>query len=146
MLQSYYKKEVAYPKTIDQALTLLKLPDDAKPPLKDRFGQPWQYALTGFAKVAGFADQKYTLQSTALGTTSDFKEALKLPYASRLVAVPVQVMPAGASQTVKFNMGGGKAAVVGVGQAAGELYLAYVGATLMVVCDYTHWKVIPTKP
>lgn len=135
-LQVYYRKQVAYPKSLDQ------LPADARPPLNDRFGKPWNYKLTGFAKVPGFADQKYSLQSAALGDTSDFKAAVQLPYAARIAAVPVQILAApGNTQAVKFNLGG-SAAVVGVGQSAGDLYLAFVGAKIVVVCDYTHWKIL----
>ena len=50
-----------------------------RPPATDRFGQPWQYALTGFAKVAGFTDQKYSLQSAALGDTSDSRPRSRSP-------------------------------------------------------------------
>ena len=136
-LQGYYRKNVAYPKTLDQ------LPTDARPPMADRFGKPWNYKLAGFAKVKGFADQKYALESAALGDTSDFKAALKLPYAARITAVPVEVVALpGGKQAVKFNVGGSPA-VVGVGQAAGDLYLAFVGAKIVVVCDCTHWKIIP---
>ena len=136
-LQAYYGKHVAYPKTLDQ------LPADGRPPLNDRFGKPWNYKLTGFAKVPGFNDQKYSLQSAVLGDVSDFKGAVALPYAARIVAVPQQVLAApGNTQAVKFNVAG-SAAVVGVGQAAGDLFLAFVGAKIIVVCDYTHWKILP---
>ena len=136
-LQVYYRKQVAYPKTLDQ------LPVDGRPPLSDRFGKPWNYKLTGFGKVPGFVDQKYSLQSVVLGDASDFKGALALPYATRIVAVPQQVIAApGNTQAVKFTVAGSPA-VVGVGQAAGDLYLAFVGAKLLVVCDYTHWKILP---
>jgi len=136
-LQAYYKKHVAYPKTLDQ------LPVDGRPPLSDRFGKPWNYKLSGFGKVPGFIDQKYSLQSTVLSDVSDFKVALALPYAARITAVPQQVIAApGNAQAVKFSVAGSPA-VIGVGQAAGDLYLAFVGARIMVVCDYTHWKILP---
>jgi hypothetical protein len=143
-LQLCYRKQVAYPKSLDEMVTLLKLPPAGGPPMNDRFGKPWVYALTGFAKVAGFKDQKYSLQSPLLGDTSDFKAAVQLPYASRFVATPAQVVPApGNTQAVRFNLGGSKVAVVGAGQAAGDLYVAYIGTAILVVCDYTHWKILP---
>ncbi len=136
-LQAYYRKQVAYPKTLEQ------LPAESRPPLSDRFGKLWSYQLTGFAKVPGFTDQKYVLQSVLLGDTSDFKAALKLPYGTRIAAVPMQVLALpGGAQAVKFNMGKSPA-VVGVGQAGGDLFLAFVGARILVVCDYTHWKILP---
>jgi hypothetical protein len=136
-LQAYYRKQVAYPKSLDQ------LPAEARRPANDRFGKPWNYKLTGFAKLTGFTDQKYSLQSAFLGDTSDFKAAVKLPYAARLSATPVQVVAGpGNLPAVKFNVAGG-APVIAVGQAAGDLYLAFVGAKIVVVCDYTHWKIFP---
>ena len=37
----------------------------------------------------------------------------------------------------------GSAAVVGVGQSAGDLYLAFVGTSIVVACDDAHWKIFP---
>ena len=136
-LQAYYRKQVVYPKSLEQ------LPAEARRPVNDRFGKPWNYKLTGFAKLPGFTDQKYSLQSAFLGDSSDFKAALKLPYAARILATPAQVLAGpGNLPAVKFNVTGG-APVIAVGQAAGDLYLAFVGAKFVVVCDYTHWKIFP---
>jgi hypothetical protein len=135
-LQSYYHKQIAYPKSLDQ------LPPNARGPLADRFGQPWSYKLTGFAAVPGFGDQKYALESPTLGDTSDFKTAVQLPYAGRIVAIPLQILPPqGNTRAVKFNLGR-SVAMIGTGEAAGDLFLAYVGKSFIVVCDYTHWKII----
>ena len=141
-LQVYYRKEVAYPKTLEQVAAHPKL-KSAPPPLNDRFGKPWNYALTGFEKLKGFADQKYSLRSAVLGDLSDLKSAEKLPYAERISAVPQQVIPApGNLLAVKFNLGK-ITSVIGAGTAAGDLYLAFVGEKIIVVCDYTHWKIFP---
>ncbi len=148
-LQAYYRKEVAYPKTLEQIAAHPKLKSAPQPPFNDRFGKPWNYALTGFEKVKGFekvqgfADQKYSLRSTVLGDLSDLKSAEKLPYASRISAVPTQVIPApGGTLAVKFTLGK-TTSVVGAGTATGDLHLAFVGAKIIVVCDFTHWKLFP---
>jgi hypothetical protein len=142
-LQAYYRKEAAYPKTLEQLAAHPKLKTIPQPPWRDRFGKPWEYQLTGFAKLKGFTDQKYSLRSAVLGDTSELKAAVKLPYAAHISAVPQQVIPApGNTQAVKFNLAG-SAAVVGVGQATGDLHVAFVGAKIIVVCDYTHWKILP---
>jgi hypothetical protein len=141
-LRAYHRKEIAYPKTLEQLAAHPKLKNEPKPPFLDRFGKPWSYQLTGFAKLKGFADQNYSLRSTALGDLSDIKSAIRVPYASHIKAVPVQVIPAGNSLAVKFNLSG-SAAIVGVGQATGDLHVAFVGAKIVVVCDYTHWKIFP---
>ena len=148
-LQAYYRKEVAYPKALEQIAAHPKLKSAPPPPLNDRFGKPWNYALTGFEKVKGFeklkgfADQKYSLRSAVLGDLSDLKSAEKLPYAERISAIPQQVIPApGNLLAVKFNLGK-TTAVIGAGTAAGDLHLAFVGTKIIVVCDYTHWKIFP---
>lgn len=148
-LQAYYRKEIAYPKTLEQIAAHPKLKSGPQPPATDRFGKPWNYTLTGFEnvkgfeKVKGFADQKYSLRSAVLGDVSDMKSAVKLPYAARISAVPTQVIPApGDTLAVKFNLAG-KTAVVGGGTASGDLYVAFVGAKIIVVSDFTHWKIFP---
>jgi hypothetical protein len=145
-LQIFYRKEVAYPKMLDLIAKHPKIPAEARPPFMDRFGQPWDYRLTGFAK-AGFADQKYSLQSTALGDLSDMKSAIAAPYASRIQATPVQIVAApGNTVAVKFNnVGKAGTAIVAVGQATGDLHVAFAGSSIVVVCDHTHWKIFP-KP
>ena len=142
-LQAYYRKEAAYPKTLEQLAAHPKLKSQPQPPWRDRFGKPWDYQLTGFAKLKGFADQKYALRSAVLGDTSELKVVVNLPYASRISAMPQQVIPApGNTQAVKFNLAG-SSAVVGVGQATGDLHVAFVGAKIIVVCDFTHWRILP---
>jgi hypothetical protein len=141
-LRAYHRKEIAYPKTLEQIAAHPKLKSEPKPPSLDRFGKPWSYQQAGFAKLKGFADQNYSLRSTALGDLSDIKSAVRAPYASRIQAVPVQVVAAGNVPAVKFNLAG-SAAIVGVGQATGDLHVAFVGAKILVVCDYTHWKIFP---
>lgn len=143
-LQLYYRKEVAYPKSLNQLAAYPKLPADTRPPMNDRFGKPWVYQLTGFTKLRGLTDQKYSLQSSVLGDLSELKLALAAPYGSHITATPVQVVTApGNTVAVKFNLPGKGAAVIGAGQAAGDLHLAWVGSQIIVVCDYTHWRIFP---
>ena len=94
--------------------------------------------------MPGFEDQKYSLQSAVLGDLSDFNAAVALPYAARIVAVPQEVIAAVGSnpQMVKFNVAG-SSVLLGPGLATGSLHLAYAGTKILVVCDYTHWKILP---
>ncbi len=149
-LQFYYRKEVAYPKTLDLVAKHPKIPADVRPPFIDRFGQQWNYRLTGLTgslKATGFTDQKYSLQSMVLGDLSDMKSALAAPYASRIAAVPAQIVAApGGASAVKFSsVGRGVTAIVAVGQASGDLHVAFAGAKIIAVSDFTHWKIFP-KP
>jgi hypothetical protein len=146
-LQLFYRKEVAYPQVLQQVNSHPKVPAEARPPMTDRLGKPWVYKLVGFKTIPNTLNQKYSLQSTALGELSDLKAAVKAPYGSSIQATPVQVVPApGNSVAVKFNLGAtGGSAVIGQGASSGNLYLAFAGAQIVVVCDYTYWKVFP-KP
>lgn len=142
-LQAYYRKEIAYPKNLAEIAAHPKLKNEVKPPETDRFGKPWSYSLTGFEKVKGFGDQKYSLRSTVLGDLSETSAAEKLPYASRIVAVPQRViaMP-DTTIGVSFNIGKTPSLSM-LGPGAGDLHLAFVGAKIIVVCDHTHWKILP---
>ena len=142
-LQAYYRKEIAYPKDLAQLAANPKLKTVPRAPETDRFGKAWMYALTGFEKLKGFENQKYTLRSAVLGDLSDVKAAAALPYASRITAVPRQVVPMPDNTlAVRFNYGN-VTSVTLLGSGSGDVLLAYVGAKIIVVCDYTHWKILP---
>jgi hypothetical protein len=146
-LRLYYRKEIGFPKTLDQLASYKKLPAGTPVPLLDRFGKPWNYRLTGFQSVQGLSDQKYTLLSDALGETSDLQAATKLAYAARITVVPKEIVttPTG-GLAVKFqDSANGKTALVSVGTNSGELHVAFAGQSILVVCDHAHWKIYP-KP
>lgn len=136
-LQAYYRKNIAYPRSLDQ------LPAPGRPPLTDRFGKPWDYKLTGLTKIKGFDDQKYALESSFLGDHSDYRAALELPYASRIQAEPLQVLVGpGNVPSVKFKRAQGDI-TIGLGQSVSNVYVAFIGARIVVVCDDMHWKIFP---
>ena len=71
------------------------------------------------------------------------QSAASLAYASKITAVPQRVitMPNNTS-AVSFNLGKSVSmSMVGPGQ--GDLHLAFIGAKFIVVCDHTHWKILP---
>lgn len=142
-LHAYYRKEVAYPKELAQIAAHPRLKINPPPPDTDRFGKPWSYLLTGFEKLKGFPDQKYTLRSMVLGDSSDLNAAEKLPYGSRIVAVPQRViaMPDNTS-AVGFQIGASSLLSL-LGPGSGDLHLAFIGTKIVVVCDHTHWKLLP---
>lgn len=142
-LQVYYRKEIAYPKELAQISVLPGLKNGPKPPETDRFGKPWSYTLTGFEKTKGFKDQKYSLRSVVLGDLSELNAAEKLAYGSKIVAVPQRIvtMPNN-TLGISFNVGSSVLLSM-VGPGAGDLHLAFVGNKCIVVCDHTHWKILP---
>jgi hypothetical protein len=141
-LQSFYRREVAYPKDLAQIASHPRLKNEPKPPETDRFGKPWNYRLTGFEKVKGFADQKYELRSSVLGDISELNAAEKLPYASRILAVPQRIITL-PDNSLAVSFGLGKTSSLSMlGPGAGDLHLAFVGAKIIIVCDHTHWKLL----
>jgi hypothetical protein len=142
-LQSYYRKEIAYPKDLAQCAANPKLKNAPKPPETDRFGKPWVYSLSGFEKLKGFENQKFTLSSAVLGPLSELKAAEKLPYGSRITGVPMQVLPMPDNTlAVKFNYGNNTSVTL-MGSSSRDVHLAYVGTRFIVVSDYNHWKLLP---
>ena len=150
-LQLYYRKEVRYPNKLAALTDHPGIPADRQPRLVDRWDTPWEYKLTGFASMPGFRDQRYTLSCKKLGSISDSATALALPYGAGISARPVRVVlsqDAGAVVEFTGQSGGdsrGGRLLLGTGRRSGDLFLAYVGEALIVVCDQVHWKVIP-KP
>lgn len=142
-LQAYYRKEVAYPKELAQITTHPRLKTEPKAPETDRFGKPWNYTLTGFEKLKGLTDQKYSLRSSVLGDLSELKVAERLPYGARITAVPQRVIALpDNTAAVSFNLGTTSLLSM-MGPGAGDLHLAFLGAKIIVVCDHTHWKILP---
>jgi hypothetical protein len=142
-LQAYYRKEVAYPKDLAQITTHLRLRHEAKPPETDRFGKTWNYTLTGFEKLKGLTDQKYSLGSSVLGDLSELKVAERLPYGARITAVPQRVITLpGNTEAVSFSLGTTSLLSM-LGPGVGDLHLAFIGTKIIVVCDHTYWKIFP---
>jgi len=133
-LKAYYKSEVEFPNNLS------KLSGTVGLPLRDRFGKPWVYSLTGFSKLGGFANQKYSLESEDLGDASDYQSVINLSYASGLEAEPVQMASDGGTPAVTFNLSG-REVKMGVGQGVNGIFVSFIGEQIIVVCDNTFWKI-----
>lgn len=147
-LKLFYREEVAFPKELAEISTHPKIPADARPPANDAFGTPWKYSLVGFEKMPGFENQKYSLECTELGPQSDLAASLKLRYADQIKIKPVGIQPGpGGGTIVNFQAADSKGMMMmGEGQVAKGIQLAFVGQGILVVCDATHWKVFSFKP
>ena len=144
-LQLYYRKEVGYPASLADLVAHPKIPREQRPPLADRFGNPWQYRLVGIKGLPAFQDQRYELLSTALGDQSELEAALKSPYGFGIEVVPEQVWPALNPPQVTFKNPADEGAVLAIplGRSVGGLYLAYIGSDLLIVCNHSYWKIFP---
>lgn len=145
-LKLFYREEIGFPKDLAEISTHPKIPANARPPATDAFGTPWKYSLSGFENLPGFesfGNQKYSLECVELGPLSDLKESLKLRYADQIKIKPVGIQPGpGGGSVVNFQAADSKGMMMmGEGQVAKGIQLAYVGQGILVVCDATHWKV-----
>jgi hypothetical protein len=142
-LRAYYRKEIAFPSDLSQIASHPRFKTELKFPEMDRFGKPWIYTLKGLEKLKGFTDQRYTLRSAVLGDLSDLKSAAALPYASRISAVPQRVVAMPDNTTAVSFKNGTNTSLSLPGPGAGDLHLAFIGYKIIVVCDHTHWKLLP---
>ena len=154
-LQAYYREEVAYPSAVADVAAHPGIDKTLHPPEADRWGTPWRYRLVGFRGVPGFLDQRYEIASAKLGKTSDFLEALGIPYGDGIRMEPLRLAGSGAGPgaLVEFRKtaaGEGSPTerqvfVLGEGRSWKGISLAYIGDNILVTCDRTHWKLF-AKP
>jgi hypothetical protein len=99
--------------------------------------------------MPGFENQKYSLECAELGPLSDLQNSLKLRYADHIKIKPTSISPApgGVGSIINFQATDSKSVtVLGEGQVAKGIQLAFVGQEILVVCDPTHWKVFNFRP
>lgn len=166
-LQAYYREEVRYPPTLQVLLHHGSVPGAGDLPSEDRFGVPWHYSLVGYEGVPGFRDQRYRLESALIQSTSDFREALGIPYGGRIGLIPdelttirvrgeenvlVHFVPTKPTAKKGVTADGSPPGQVGLspkvtgimtGGRVEDVFLAFVGRQVIVVCDDQHWKVFP---
>ncbi len=140
-LKAQYQKDVAFPPALD---VLRALPEAERPPLTDRFGSPWQYAIDGFKRIAPTRGQRYRLGSSQLGESSDLAAALARPYGAG--ATPPRPLRRGADGTAIIFLVGTERPVVSVGTKVGGWMLAWAGSKLLVMSDGDYWALLPSPP
>lgn len=162
-LQFYYRREIGYPRNLRELAEYKGLPESLAFQAKDRWGNPWEYRLTGFSKIANLLNQKHQLRSSKLGDGSDLARALALPYGSGIQIKPVAVQPGlreglelleievlsdPGEETATQNDSAQRAhlAIVGEGTLTDGAFLAHIGKHILVVCDRYHWKLFAKPP
>jgi len=144
-LKFLYRKNIAFPATLDAMKTL---PAAQQGPFVDRWKQTWNYRLVGFKSPVfkNARDQKYELQSAALGPDSDLKMAMEVPYASKVNLKPGKIISASpGKETIEFSTTDEKAqkSMLSVGSDSGAISFPYMGPSLIILSDGDHWSVIP---
>jgi hypothetical protein len=157
-LQFYYRREVRYPRSLNDLFTYAPLPKDASLPPTDRWGASWRYALTGFKSMPGLMDQHYDLSCARLEKRSDLAAALAIPYASRVRVKPTRMLstvPGGevvemillsdAPQPADADpqKPAGKTIAIGINSTAEGMTLVYVSKLILILHDSDHWTVLP---
>ena len=156
-LKAYYKKEVAYPATLDLIAQHPQIPAGLHPPLKDRWGTEWRYELVGFKRLPGFENQKYSLSCLRLGRETSVADALEAAYATGIRITPSRIVTTRTDrQVLEYTLADKEASagaantevapankkLISVGSQVGDLYLAYIGEHIIIVCDRAHWAVL----
>ena len=136
-----------FPASLD---ALAKLPQASRPPMNDRWGQPWNYRLAEFKHFKGLSGQKYVLGSARLGASSDLAVALLQSYPDGSDLVPEQVLSGGdGRKTVRFHTTGEKpeSVVMAEGTGTKNATLAVVGERILVLSDGDRWVLLgrPTE-
>ena len=90
-LLGYFGDHVVYPESIH---VFDNVPLVTRPPLVDRWGRAWKYRLAAFKHLKRAKKQRYILESSELDPLTDLKDALNVPYASRINIKPVSIMAA----------------------------------------------------
>jgi hypothetical protein len=150
-LQFYYRREVRYPRSLDELFAYPKLPKDPALPRQDRWKTDWRYALVGFKTMPGMLDQKYEIFCSKLGNSgSDLALALAVPYGRLINAKPVRMLSSTpGSETAEWliappsastSAADAKTAALGAGSTAQGLSVAYIGKLILVAYDKDHWK------
>jgi len=148
-LQLYYRKNIEYPKTLDSIKPFQK---DGLPPLVDRWNKPWAYSLSEFQNLKklgalyAMPGQKYNLRSAMLGTNSDLKASIALPYAGGMPLKPMKVLSGMASkEMIQFESTEGKQTkvVLSIGTDNAGITMCYCGPKLLVLADMNHWLIVP---
>ena len=142
-LQGYYRKEVRYPSAFKDLSGHVGVQGLDAWRETDRWGRQWDYRQAGIEGIPGLYGQSYTLQSPELKEQSDFAEALKVAYGANILITPERIISSNSSTPVvqvSSKEGGANVGVV-VGKSLDGVFMAYVGRSLVVVCDASHWKV-----
>lgn len=159
-LQFYYRREIAYPETLDALAAYKALPEKMAFPMKDCWGENWNYQLVGYGQLPELLNQKYSLSFRQIEKNADLKKALALPYGSQ-----IRIRPTGLTSMIKGrenneieieepNIQGAdgkeqdkRTLMVNTGTRAHGSLIAYSGNYIFLVCDLYHWKVFlkPTK-
>ena len=140
-LQKVYAEDLEYPEALS---AVSEPPPEARPPMADRFGAAWLYTPTAFKKLQTGDRQTFVLESTRLGTGSDLKQALALPYGADFSFKPAKVMPSiGGKAVITFQDAAGRVETLSEGAAGSDLGLAYLGDQVLILSGGDYWSIQP---
>ncbi len=147
-LQLYYRKHMKYPEDLQDALDYaLNSKYKLKAPSTDRWGKKWEYELVGFKKLIKVPkNQKYTISSVLLGQTTDFNQALELPYAEKIKLLPVRMASTvRGKEAVYFVSADDKKKTsinINVGGRRMGVTVGFVGKNVIALTEGNHWKMV----
>ena len=153
-LQFYYRREIAYPETLAELAVYKALPEKLAFPMKDCWGDDWNYQLVGYSRMPDLLNQKYSLTYRQIEKNADLKKALAIPYASQIRIRPTGVtsrvegrenneieVEETSSQGLEGVEQEKRTLMVNTGIRTHGSIIAYSGKYIVLVCDFYHWKV-----
>lgn len=114
--------------------------------LTDRWGRPWSYRLAAFKHFRLPADQRYTLESSTLGATSDLGAALKIQGAAGMALKSTGFVTVDRGKSVaEFEpaSGVGRRFTMMEGTTQGGVKCVSVAPHFILLSDGDRWAVVP---
>lgn len=140
-LQAYYLAEIEYPRRLKN----LKESHSSAPfEMLDRWQQPWTYQARTPEHLPGALRQTYVLESERLGRDSDLEAALGTRYGGdfQLRVKQLRTLEPGNKEVTLYEESLDLDIVLTQKFGSGQLELAYVGSTVVIVSSGDFWIVV----
>lgn len=141
-LLQVFAENIEYPDTL---APVGNLPENLRPPMTDRWGEPWSYHVSDFKQIKAGAKSNYALQSTKLGETSDLEKALARPYGGGERLQLTKMPPQNGKALLKVSGTGGSQTLVGEGTVAGRMSFPYCGEAILILSNGDYWFIEQTQ-
>lgn len=149
VLQGEYRREVAYPDSLDAIRDQLAA---LNVPVHDRFRDPWIYRIETYSVFPKLRNQKYELMSPTLKHRSGLVQQLQHPYAYDLQLRPVRRVKSEANRMVvefehRYRSSDRESRVLRI--PAGErdprgsrVHFAYAGRDFFILSNGDYWQIV----
>ena len=143
-LKALYRKNVEFPASLE---AVKELPEADRPPMVDRWKQPWAYKLTTFksANLKSLRGQKYELQCVLLAQDSDLMKAITRPYAMKMdLKLSRMISTSPGRESAEFTTAEEKPRklTISVGSDEDGISFPYIGRSFILLSDGDYWAIL----